>query len=389
MMINSQYKRISAPTVIANLDVLGTFVIGDKPVTDGDRLLKDERVFQTFQRKFVMGFEPQVIANTFWSAKNICEKAVEPYHHSNKEGLLSDADKIRKFVISSFEGLKTVEATYRKEAETALYKQNKIDTANKLKEIYDSFCNSFPQQDSSGTIFKIKENPVASSSKQVSHASTRFFAKKKERKEESSAAGVAPKTAIILRPMKKKVASITPLQENHKAAEKKKEKPYVERSSIRTLVHTQKKDKKNIIEGIKAFSTTRPVLAEEYALFDDTQKEKKQAASTKTNYFDPLMLSRAAKKEKPMPNEGSNHSWDNSDEASPILQKKWEQMHPKENRPLIERSISLYPLPPLQGKPSFEGYFIKKLKIRRAQTENSYSDNSQCEEDDFFDSEET
>lgn len=196
MTINSDsYQSIPAPVVRSNLELLGTFKRGEKPVTRGSTLSKEDRYAQTIRRAWEGAFDPQVLASTYRSAKDICEKAKNPYLYERSEELMSDAKAIEKLAVKSLEGLKQIENNYRKEAEIVYFNaDNKLITAEKLKFIYDTYHPVFTPRnrsvsalisvfDRSSSAKKNSSKKRQSSKKQESHVSSvRNFWKENEQK---------------------------------------------------------------------------------------------------------------------------------------------------------------------------------------------------------------
>ncbi|MEM1282587.1 MAG: hypothetical protein AAGG81_03455, partial [Chlamydiota bacterium] len=137
-------KNVPGALVKSNLEILGTFEKGEKPKTDGISLLKEDRYMAKIRRGIQGGFDPNVIESTYYSAKEICERAKNADRYERREEILKDEVGIKKFVVESFRGLKNIEETYRKEAAiTYLNPERKLLVADTLKRIYDTYHGEF------------------------------------------------------------------------------------------------------------------------------------------------------------------------------------------------------------------------------------------------------
>ncbi len=356
MTISSDsYQSIPAPVVRSNLELLGTFEKGEKPITRGVTLLKEDRYIPTIRRAWEGAFDSQVIVNTFRSARDICEKAKNPYLFERPEDLMREAKGIQRVVIKSLQGLKMIENSYRKEAEIVYFNaEKKLLTANKLKRVYETYHPIFtPRKRSVSALISVfddgksaKHNTVKSShsreKKERQKVSARQFWQKQEQKKPEQPARKRSQKEKIKTPEQRSntvfddssVESHYALSTINKQSEpppsppplkisvkkrrvttilrrmaqetldkvrlrrKKKKKPYKEKSFIRTYTQGSNKTEGSMSDELKAiFAEKSNEISRQYEYFDSYQEDLKKRKLQKgkqaqVQCFDLNLLSR-------------------------------------------------------------------------------------------------
>lgn len=145
MTISDKFHEIPASVVRENLEVLGSFLKGEIPVTsaDSDSLKKVNSVFS----KLWGAFDPKKVENTYRSAELICGREKNAYIYPDPEVLRQDILLIKAVIPQSFAGLKVLEATYREGAKSAyINSEHILLTANALEKIYETYYGRFSHE---------------------------------------------------------------------------------------------------------------------------------------------------------------------------------------------------------------------------------------------------